>query len=389
LEGAIINTLIIFLYGNDFMSNDDKKNLEKTKQWLYTIRGQKFEKEEGLPNSFIDSLFDQFRIKNVIKELFKFLKITSTPQLIDGLIIFTYFLFVFAFLGVIKWEINIAIFTLLVIGVATLLEIVVANTSFLKRRFSNDEKAKFFLENIDSMTDGQIRYNLKIINFSSENIMIFLNKVEINPDKIPGYVIEEILNNNELTKANKDLLFTPAILKNLKDSFVISLLLQYRNELTKENITNLYSVFNKNDDILKFIFATQVESDVLIRDNSGNKVFVDCYDKYQRKKIQYDFWLKLISFRGINRIETLFIFVIIIGAMLLGAQILNFPLTSLNTPTLIPIASIFSVFLFPFLIASMINGIILSPLFNFLREWHLQHLKEKILSVDNHSKEEH
>jgi hypothetical protein len=60
---------------------------------------------------------------------------------------------------------------------------------------------------------------------------------------------------------------------------------------------------------------------------------------------------------------------------------LTFPLTLLNTPALIPVGTIFFVFLFPFIIAFIVNGIILAPLFNILRKWHIQHLKEKILVV--------
>jgi hypothetical protein len=286
-------------------------------------------------------------------------------------------------LSLVKFELNIATITLLIIGIPILIEIFVANSPSLKKYFSNEEKAKNFLIKINSMTHEQIQENINTINFSSENMGLLLKHIFQNQEKIPVYIIKDIIDYNELTINHINLVFSEENLQIYNDEdedFIINLLLRFRGKLNKENIRNIYTVFKTKEGIIKVLIATQPESAVLIRETNDKRI-TSLYESYHQTMVHEDILLKIISIDGINRFQTLSIGAILCVGFLYAIQLLNFPLSRLNDPSTIPLSFLFSFFLIPFFLSFIINGFLLTPLFKRLKKWHRAYFKEQVLRV--------
>jgi hypothetical protein len=276
------------------------------------------QKEEDLSNSFIRGFFDTFNIKKAVKTVFELTPLKITNQFVDGLIIFVYLLIVFLSLGLVKLEPNLAVITLIIILIPIIIEIFVANSPSLKKYFSNEEKAQIFLSNFHSMTHNQIQENINTINFSATNIGIFLEKSYESKQKIPSYIIKQIISANELTIDHLDIIFSTQNLTifNNDEDFVIFQLNRFTNKLTQENIKNVYSVFKSNDKVIKMLIATQYESNVLLNEKIADQKGIEYYDIYQNKQKQKDWYLRIISLNGINLFNHIASFVIICTSFL-------------------------------------------------------------------------
>lgn len=163
------------------------------------------------------------------------------------------------------------------------LELLVKNVDKLKSILFNEDNNKTFLDNLHKYSIDEIARQTRIRNFSSSNVNHYLNKIKKEPSSEYGFVLENILSYSNLSIENFNILFSEEFLKLnfLRDEIVIRVLMRYKDSLSQKNLLNLYHRFKNNDRIQKFMFATQIQSEFLVNENSQFKKY---YQKFQSEK---------------------------------------------------------------------------------------------------------
>jgi hypothetical protein len=172
----------------------------------------------------------------------------------------------------------------------TIAELIRKNYPVLNSWFSSDAKSQNFFNNIGSMTDDEMHQFIKFHIFSSIciNKMILIVKGDVN--RIPSDILEYALTTQDLTKENLDLLLSTGFV--LDEKIILHVLFQKNNQLTEKNIFDLYENYRDNQEIIKFLFATQKGSKKLLEKNNELSSFII---KYQKEKKFMDSWLRKIS----------------------------------------------------------------------------------------------
>lgn len=274
-------------------------------------------------DSIISIFFEQLNIKSLLKLIFSKTPIKVTDQFIDAFLLLAFLLIVFYNSGSLKLEWSLATIALVSIFMLAFVDLIASNTPFFKRFFSRDIKTKMFLENIPSMTKREIKDGIKFQIFSSNCMNFFLKSIEKDKDKFPPYFISIVIDTQVLRKENLDLLFSPAILKNILPNVIIDVCFRNKDSLTQEHVKNIYDIYKNNEKIIKILIATQSNSYYLIQKFPETSELSNYYTKYQSNKKHLDWTLKIIpisKFRAIQSLSTisLLLFFIVINSFLFG-----------------------------------------------------------------------
>ena len=288
-----------------------------------TSPSENMEGKDMSTDSIISIVFDQLNIKGSLKLIFSKTPIKVTDQFIDAFLLLAFLLIVFYNSGSLKLEWSLATIALVSIFMLAFIDLIASNTPFFKRFFSRDIKTKMFLENIPSMTKREIKDGIKFQIFSSNCMNFFLKSIEKDKDKFPPYFISLVIDTQVLRKENLDLLFSPAILKNILPNVIIDVCFRNKDSLTQEHVKNIYDMYKNNEKIVKILIATQSNSYYLIQKFPETSELSSYYNKYQSNKKHLDWMLKIIpisKFRAIQNLLTIFLFLffIVINSFLFG-----------------------------------------------------------------------
>jgi hypothetical protein len=172
---------------------------------------------------------------------------------------------------------------LVVLIIFLFLEVLVKNVDKLKSILFNEDKNRTFLDNMHKYSVDEIKGQTRIRDFTSSNVNHYLNKIKKDPSSGYGFVLENILSYSDLSIENFNILFSEEFLKLnfLRDEIVIRVLMRYKDTLSQKNVLNLYNHFKNNEKIHKFIFATQIQSEFLVNENSQ---FIRYFKSFQSEK---------------------------------------------------------------------------------------------------------
>jgi len=327
-------------------------------------------------NSIIQLFLDQFKFKQSLLTIFSHTSINITPRFIDAFVLFIFLAFIFGINGLVKWDPTTPMITLGIIALFAIIELIGTNTTFFKKFFDTDKKTRSFLDNLDSMSTKQIEDDINYLNFSSSNMNYLLSIVEKDKNKISPHIIEKILTSQDLTKENLDKIFSPALLQNLREKTIISILFKKMEKLTPENINAVYETFKDNDQILKVLFATQYDSKFLLKHNEDSRKLTAYFEKYQVKKEQYDIFLKLIPINHFEGIKSGFL--LILWIIFLFAEIfVSFTIPYSQNVDII--AKMFAILFVPAFLSSLIVVIFVLPVLRFFRRRYTDHFLKNVL----------
>jgi hypothetical protein len=309
-------------------------------------------------DSIISIVFDQLNIKGLLKLIFSKTSIKVTDQFIDAFLLLAFLLIVFYNSGSLKLQWSLATIALASIFMMALGDLIASNTPFFKRFFSRDIKTKMFLENIPSMAKREIKSGMKFQVFSSNCMNFFLKSIEKDKDKFPPYFISLVIDTQVLRKKNLDLLFSPAILKNILPNVIIDVCFRNKDSLTQEHVKNIYDMYKNNEKIIKILIATQSNSYYLIQKFPETSELSNYYNKYQSNKKHLDWTLKIIpisKFRAIQKllIMSLFLFFIVIISFLF-----EYSGTQVQIHEMVWVVFIGSVFMIV-----LVNSFVIEPVF--------------------------
>jgi hypothetical protein len=147
------------------------------------------------------------------------------------------------------------------------------NVDFIRKFLFNEDNNKAFLDNMNKYSFDEIGQQTRLRKFTSSNVNHYLNKIKKDPNSEYGFVLENILSHSDLTIENFNILFSEEFLKLnfLRDEIVIRLLMIYKDKLSQKNLLNIYNHFKTNEKIVRYIFATQIQSEFLINENNQLK----------------------------------------------------------------------------------------------------------------------
>jgi len=224
------------------------------------------EKDQGndQPFSLIEHVMDHFTIKYGIKKIIVKTSLKVTDQLIDAIIIFVFLTILFYESHVLQIEVSVATVTLGFIFVFILIEFVAANFPTISRHFVSEEKAEYFIKNLGSYDWPKIERTLELLTFSPKNINSLFTYFQTQKDNTHFYIIDDILLWNPLSNENLDRFFSSDILSlNPRRELLIDLFLKYRNKLSTKNIENIYNAYQDDEQLIKVLVATQIDSQSL------------------------------------------------------------------------------------------------------------------------------
>jgi len=328
-------------------------------------------------NSIIQLFLDQFKFKQSLLTIFNQTSVNITPRFVDASVLFLFLAFIFGINSLLKYEWTTPMITLGIIAFSAIIELIGTNTTFFKKFFDTDKKTRKFLDNLDSMSSKQIEDDINYLNFSSGNMNYLLSIVEQDKNKIPPHIVDKILTSQDLTKENLDKIFCPKILENLREKTIIAILFKKMDILTPENIYAVYDTYRNNDQILKVLFATQYDSKSTLLCHEGDSQKINEYfEKFQVRREQYDFILKLIPINHFKGIEKGFLLI------LWGLFFIGFIVASL-TPSMSPNVDIWSklisILIMPLFLSSIIVGVFVMPVLNFFRRRYENRLLKNIM----------
>lgn len=330
------------------------------------------EKMAEEPPSIISLFFDQLNFKGLLKGIFKKTPIKITDHFIDAILLFSFLFLILYPLGILKfWSYHTIL--LVAIGMAAFLEFFISNTTFFKKYFAMEKRTEIFLEKIPSMTKGEIKADIQTLNFSSKCINHFLKSIENN--KYPPYFIDLIIDTQNLRKANLDLLTNPIILNFIRPELMIKICYKYKDSLTYENIENIYCVYKNNDELLKILFARQIDSYFLTQNHPENNKLTELYNRYQINRIHIDKTLKIIPISHFQVIRKYILLSLFFGFLILF--ILSFEINN----TLIRTEDIFGIFFGSLLLTGLIIGIIVDPLILKMQKFYYKRFTNNILKI--------
>lgn len=322
---------------------------------------RKAEREENEPNSVIKYLFDQFGITHIFKNIGDKTSWKITWQFNDALILFIFLFYTFYVSKLITWDLlspPMLILEILLLFLMT--EFVGANTSFFKGLFFSEEKANYFLRNFTTYKTTDIEKDLRNLNFSPKNVQLLLEIIMLDKKKIPSYVVDEILTYSSLSPENINTIFSKIIHSyELPRDLIINLLIKYQNQLSSDNLDNLYTKYKNDRQIVKLIFTTQIDSHSLTNKESTNEDFINYYDRFYNNEEIRSLKNKLIAKAQIKpswyRVVALVTLWPTYCAMLLIVGFVFLHLPSALWPLIVELALICSIFIMAFLFKTIIN----------------------------------
>jgi hypothetical protein len=242
------------------------------------------DKEAQEPNSIIRYLLDQFAISHIIKTVGDKTSWKITSELNNAIVLFIFLLFTFYVSKILSWDLLSAPILILIIILGFIItEFIGANTSFFKSLFFSEEKANYFLKHFESYKTINIEKDLYTLNFSPKNIQTLLDLIQSSDNKIPLYVVDEILKYNSLSPENIDTLFSKTInVYELRRDLIIDLLIKYQSQLSPHNLDNLYKKYKNDPSLVKLIFITQIDSLHLVNQDPLNTELLHYYDQFQK-----------------------------------------------------------------------------------------------------------
>lgn len=212
-------------------------------------------------------------------------------QFISGFLLSAFLLWLYIDKGLLFANFSPHMIVLYVVIFLTSAELIRKNFPILNKWFSNDQKSLNFFNNINSMTDDQMRRFVRFHIFSSKCINKFVSIVKQDINKIPPDIVEYALTTQDLTKENLDLIFSDEIV--FDEKIVKKILFDKKDQLTEQNIRNIFEKFRSNSDVIKLLFATQNGSKILLNAEQNNEL-VSYYEKYQKNYKHLDGWLRRI-----------------------------------------------------------------------------------------------
>ena len=240
-------------------------------------------KTEETPNSVIKLVLDQFAITQIFKKIISKTSWKATDQLNDAIVLFLFLLALFLGTQQLKPEFSLAIVTLIVLFILIIVEFVGANSPYFSRLFFSEEKTEHFIKNIGSIPSLKIEKNIGLLTFSPRNINSLLTIIQSDKDRIHPYIIDRIFLQNNLSSENLDRICSIEILSSyIRRDLIIDLLLKYDSQLSPNNIKNIFSRYHDDEQLVKLLLATQIDSDSLIISYPDNSFLKKYYEIYQR-----------------------------------------------------------------------------------------------------------
>jgi hypothetical protein len=302
-----------------------------------------------------------------------------TRQFISGFLLSIFLITLYASNHLLCLDFSVHMIALYAILIFTAVELTRKNFPILNAIFSTDQKSQNFFKNIESMTDEEMHRFVKFHIFSSKCINKMLLIVREDVNRIPPDILEFALTTQDLTKENLDLIFSKEIL--IDERIVIHILCQKINQLTDQNIINIYDKYNNNEVILKLLFATQNRSKILNKFRQYDLYYV----KFQKEQKHKDFWLTQFSpsyFYLSNRknlfINSLFIFSFILSPIIDYIIVMN---TTSCVGTVCPYADKFVSIIIP--IWMIVFMILMFPLQYTTRVVSKKYFKHYLSKVEN------
>jgi len=321
------------------------------------------------PNSVIGYLLDQFAVSHIIKNIGDKTSWRITSEFNNAVILFVFLLFTFYVSKILSWDLLSAPMLILIIILAFIVtEFIGANTSYFKGLFFSDEKANYFLKNYATSKTEDIEKDLDTLNFSPKNIQILLEIIQSPDNKIPPYIVDDILTYNSLSPENLDIIFSKTIsVYEMRREFIVDLLLKYQNKLSAKSMNAIYEKYKQDLPLIKLLILTQIDSSHLIDKDPSNPQLRKYYDEFHNNMKIKSIKNKLIDktqiksrvYRGIL-LATLWPFFMIL-LFLLGVVVLRVPE---------------SLWLVLFYVVCFISLIIMAILFKYLVNPIIKNVKE-------------
>jgi hypothetical protein len=249
--------------------------------------------------SIIDRFLDVINIKRLLKIVFD-----KTPFRISNSFISGFILLIF-----LSWLYYADIFSkyivILVLIIFLVLDLLGKNVGFVRRFLFSEDSNNAFLDNINKYSFDEAGRQTILRKFTPSNINHYLQKIKENPNLKYGFVLENILLYNRLSIENFDILFSEDFLNFnlLRRDFVINLLMNYKDRLSKNDLVNLCNYYKTDEKILRYIFATQIQSEFLVRINTDLMVYSEKFqinkdsEFYKLKRNLPSFPLDLMNLR--------------------------------------------------------------------------------------------
>ncbi|HEY9246928.1 MAG TPA: hypothetical protein VIO11_08795, partial [Candidatus Methanoperedens sp.] len=242
-----------------------------------------------------------------------------------------------------------------------------------------DMRTNNFLEQVPSMTKREIKDEIQDLFFSSKSMNLFLESLQEKHNEYPSYFIDLVIDNQVFRKENLNILFSPTVLGYIRPEIIIRICAKHRDTLTSENLQNIYNKYKNNENVVKILFATQVDSYFLIQ-NSGEKKEEDnklntFFIKYQVKKEHFDIILKNIpisSYHAISFISFFSIFIVGFASFIMVVK----PRT-LNTQTTGTFFALYAMMLFLFAFFFMV--LIVNPIWRKVQNYYYNRLINNVI----------
>ncbi len=332
-------------------------------------------------SSLIQKLFDQFLIKENILRLANQSSFTFTEWFFDSVILFLFFLVIFYFADLMIWGINSATMVLMTIALVSIIEFIGANYSKVRRWLSSEEQTNKVLDNIVNIPSPELERKVDDLRFSSRCLNKLFSIISDDPNRIPPYIVERIVTNQALTQENLNKIFMPKTLLNVREEVIFNVIFRKRDKLTKQNIQNIFNSFSDNDRILKMLIATQKDSKEILEDRSQRDIYIQFYDKYQNRKEQIDFFMKINPVFFLREYGKYFS--LIVGALLTIAFLYLGYLSETTTgisSTYSSLQYISIAFFAPWFLIGIFRMFISMPLLNFLWRNYYKRFKINVIN---------
>jgi len=315
-------------------------------------------KADEAPNSVIKKVFDQFAITHIFKKIIDKTSWKATDQLNDAIVLFIFLFVLFYGSQQIKPEFSLAVVTLIILLIFIIVEFVGANSPYFSRLFFSEEKAEYFIRNLESYKTPEVERNLSLLTFSPKNINSLLSVIQSNKNKVHPYVTDRILLYNPLSSENLDRVFNIDLLRsNLRRDLIIDLLMKYENRLSPENIENIFVVFENDEQLIKTLIATQIDSETLLATHPNCPILEESFKKYHKNAETKSKIFKLITKTQTNIVTYRMIFCLSFWAVFWGALLLL-----LNYLHLINNISFILIIFSTFFISGLVAAFVIKPI---------------------------
>lgn len=255
--------------------NDSAKTIEKESTEISSNVIPSSQKDQ---ESIIDWSLDIINIKKLLTIIFSKTPIKVTDSFISGIILLVFLIWIFNFNDHFTQMI-----VIIILSIFLTLEILVKNVDKLKRILFSEDNNNSFLDNLQKYSIDETKRQSRIREFTSGNVNHYLKKILADPNIENGFILENIVSYSDLSIENFNILFSDEFLKQnfLRQEIIIRILMRYKDSLSQLNLLNLYNNFKTNDEIQKYIFATQIQSEFLVKENPHLNKY---YEKFQVKQ---------------------------------------------------------------------------------------------------------